>query len=87
VRDEKETSVAKDFLLERQRAYQKLFGNKSDPAVKLVLQDLARFCRKSASCFSENPRLHSLFEGRREVCLRIDEHVDLSFEDLWEIYS
>ncbi len=43
-----------------------------------VLLDLSEFCRANESCFHENERLHALAEGRREVWLRIQEHIHLT---------
>lgn len=43
-----------------------------------VLVDLAEFCRANESCFHQDPRVHAALEGRREVWLRIQEHVHLT---------
>ncbi len=43
-----------------------------------VLLDLAEFCRANESCFHEDPRMHAALEGRREVWLRIQEHIHLT---------
>jgi hypothetical protein len=40
-----------------------------------ALLDLAEFCRANESCFHEDPRMHAALEGRREVWLRIQEHI------------
>jgi len=79
------------FLLDRQRAYRKVFaldGSESQTnAVKLVLKDLTRFCRANESCFDSDPRIHAALEGRREVYLRIKQHTDLDQQTLWETLS
>jgi len=77
---------AKNFLFSRQHSYQLTF-KKDDMAVKNVLADLAKFCRANESSFNPDPRIHSILEGRREVWLRIINHLNLSSQDLWELYS
>lgn len=81
-RDKKEK--AKAFLFQRQKAYQLVF-NRESQAVQQVLSDLAKFCRASESTFEVDPRMHALLEGRREVFLRIAEHLELSSEVLYEL--
>lgn len=79
-----------DFLEQRKRAYQVAFGN---PAGAAALEDLAVFCRATETCVVA-PRGQSLdlnrtlvVEGRREVYLRIREHLDLTAEQLFELYA
>ena len=81
-----ERSKARAYLLERQQAYRQVFNPDSKP-VKLVLLDLKRFCRESTSCFDPDPRIHAVFEGRREVILRIREHISLSPDELLTLYG
>jgi len=76
---------AKSHLLERQRAYKRVFDDKNK-AVKAVLEDLGMFCRAYRSCFDPDARIHAVFEGRREVILRIEDHLKLSQEELWKQY-
>lgn len=57
-------------LEQRQAAYQAI------PPDALI--DLAEFCRANESCFHEDPRIHAALEGRREVWLRIQEHIHLT---------
>lgn len=71
-------------LMGRRHQYQLTF--RSPPGQK-VLADLARFCRAHRSTFHEDARAHALAEGRREVFLRITEHLQLSPEELWRLYS
>lgn len=71
-----------DFLFQRKRAYQLWFGS---PAGQEVLRDLAQFCRADKSCFDPDPRVHAGLEGRREVWLRIMEHLHLSPEQLYAL--
>ena len=52
-----------------------------------VLMDLAEFCRANTSCFHADPRLHALAEGRREVWLRIANHINLKEHELFTLLS
>jgi hypothetical protein len=74
---------ARNFLSGRQRAYKLTFGG---VAGDTVLQDLAQFCRANESCFHPDARASALMEGRREVWLRIKEHLDLTEEQLTELH-
>lgn len=74
---------AKDYLFERKRAYDVTFKNVSG---EIVLQDLARFCRANESCFNADARLHALAEGRREVWLRIQRHLNMTPEQLAQLH-
>ena len=75
---------AKDFLFGRQRAYQQTF-DLNNPENLAVLSDLAKFCRAHESTFHQDPRAHALAEGRREVWLRIQNHLRMDSESLWKI--
>jgi hypothetical protein len=79
-------SKVKEFLAARQQAYQWVF-NEEDQFAKAVLKDLALFCRENKSCFHVDSRMHAVLEGRREVMLRIREHCNLDFKELWAIYG
>ena len=74
----------KHALLMRQYHYKLWF--QSPPGVE-VLKDLCRFCRMHESTFHADPRIHALLEGRREVVLRIAYHLNLTPDQLWELYS
>lgn len=54
---------------------------------KEVLCDLAIFCRANESTFNSDDRLHAVAEGRREVWLRIQKHLQLNDEELLNIYG
>jgi hypothetical protein len=75
---------AKAFLSGRRHAYQVTFDG---PEGRKVLLDLARFCRAHESTFHENERLSNQLDGRREVWLRIQQHMNMTDEDLWELYG
>lgn len=76
----------KDFLLNRQLAYQNTFVAGS-PAADKVLKDLARFCRAHNTTFHPDPRMHAILEGRREVFLRIERFLKLTPEEVWELHG
>ncbi len=71
-------------LGDRRYAYASIFKG---PTGSVVLKDLARFCRAHESTFHTDARAHAVTEGRREVWLRIQHHLKLSPEQLWELYS
>lgn len=76
-----------DFLRFRKRAYQLVF-RKDQPAVMEVLEDLAKFCRANESCVVPGDRDRTLMlEGRREVWLRVQQHLGLTDEQLFSLYS
>lgn len=78
--------TAKDFFRSRKIAYEFVFG-KEDKAVELVLRDLAKFCRANKTCFNADVRIHANLEGRREVFLRIMEHLKLTPDEYWDKYG
>lgn len=75
---------ARTSLRDRQSNYQTVFLN---PKGEKVLADLAKFCRAHESTFHPDPRVQAALEGRREVWLRIQEHLKLDPDKLWAIYS
>lgn len=74
----------KTFLRDRSIAYQITF-NKESRHANAVLKDLARFCRAADTTFHTDPRVHAILEGRREVWLRIQNHLNLTPEEIWEL--
>ncbi len=79
-----EVKKARDYLAQRKRAYGLTFDSVSG---ETVLKDLASFCRANESCFHPDPRVHAVMEGRREVWLRIQEHLKLTNEQMLSIYT
>jgi hypothetical protein len=75
---------AKAILHSRKQAYETVFSGEGID-VKMVLKDLAQFCRANQTTFSEDPRLHALLEGRREVWLRIQKYLNTTPDELWEL--
>lgn len=77
------------FIGARQQAYVITFGSrvKRSGAQKAVLADLAKFCRAHTTTWDDNQRKSDVLIGRREVFLRIQEHLQLSTEELAELYA
>jgi hypothetical protein len=74
-----------NFVSTRKRAYQLVW---TSPAWREVLNDLSIFCRANETCVIPNDRDKTLvLEGRREVWLRIQQHLHLTPEQLVALYS
>ena len=76
----------REFLSGRKQAYVRVF-NKQDRFANEVLKDLATFCRATETTFHADPYMRSQLDGRREVWLRIQHHLQLTDDELWERYS
>ena len=76
----------KQYLANRAAAYRRVFNRESFDT-DVVLADLARFCRATASTAHTDPYMAARLDGRREVWLRIAEHLNMSTEDLYRRYS
>lgn len=74
----------RQFLQHRQRAYHQCFGS---PAGNEVLVDLAKFCRAAETCYHDDPRKHAVLEGRREVFIRIADHMNLTVDQIYALYA
>jgi len=70
----------------RSYAYRMVF-DAENVNTKKVLSDLAKFCRATQSCFGKDDRTSAVLEGRREVWLRIQNHLKFSEEELYEMYQ
>ncbi len=69
------------------KCYAYVFGLQN-PANIEVLIDLARFCRANESCVVPGDRDRTLMlEGRREVWLRIQQHLGLTEDQAFSLYS
>lgn len=77
-------SKLRTVLMGRRHHYRLTFLS---PPGQKVLKDLARFCRANVSTFHEDARLHAVAEGRREVWLRIANHLNMTPDELWKLYS
>ena len=74
------------FIKDRKRAYQLTF-QLNQPANVAVLEDLAKFCRAHESTFHPDARIAANLDGRREVFLRIANHMGLTTEELVILYA
>ena len=77
---------AKNFIRGRAGAYHRVFV-KGGVDTNVVLADLAKFCRATESTFHANPAISDRLNGRREVFLRIQEHLNLSTDELFQLYG
>lgn len=68
----------------RSRAYFRVFRS---PDGAEVLKDLAKFCRANHTTSHDTPTGMATLEGRRQVFLRIIEHLQKTPEELYEIYG
>lgn len=75
----------KNFFLKRTIAYNKVFAKES-PYTHDVLSDLAKFCRAYETSFHPNPHVQAALEGRREVWLRIQEHLNLTSDQIYALH-
>lgn len=71
------------FVKFRRSSYKQTFDT---AAGRKVLADLKRFCRATVPTADvNNERVTYMLEGRREVWLRIQAHLQLSDEDIHEL--
>ncbi len=77
---------ARAFLFGRRDAFRRTF-HLDNADNRVVLEDLARFCRAHASTGHLDSHIAARLDGRREVWLRIQQHVNLTDEQLWKLYS
>lgn len=66
-------------IVEHQKAYHLSFSG-----ADIVLADLGRFCHAADTCFDADPRIHAVYEGRREVWLRIQDMMNLTVEQIFD---
>lgn len=78
--------ASREFLFRRRTAYVRVFDFDNANA-NAVLADLFKFCRAEESTFHLDPRAEGRLDGRREVWLRIQHHLRLTPEQLWQLYS
>lgn len=75
------------YVTGRSTAYRLTF-NDEQPADVAVQKDLARFCRANETCVVPgDPVATAILEGRREVWLRIQQHKNLTPEQLFRLYG
>lgn len=81
------TDQATRTLRIRRDAYIRFFGGTGQPGDKrMVMEDLRKFCRGGETPWDNDPRVHALLTGRFEVYRRIQDHLELEFDDLLERY-
>jgi hypothetical protein len=87
-------SNIRNFILKRRQAYRALFlgGGQLNPAARIVLSDLRGFCRATVSTTIVSPVTRQVdpiasaqAEGRREVWLRITQHLHIDDADLYKL--
>ncbi len=76
----------KRFLSGRKGAYARTFNIESRDA-QAVLVDLSKFCRAHKSTAHPDPHMAARLDGRREVWLRIQQHLNLDDETLWLLFG
>jgi hypothetical protein len=74
------------FLGLRKKSYQSVFGP-AGAAGSDAMKDLARFCFAFETCTSPDPHLTMLKSCRRDVWLRIQQHLHLQPEELAALYK
>lgn len=78
-------SKIKQLFRARKTAYLQTFNN--GKASKAVLIDLAKFCRANESTFNKDERLSLILEGRKEVWLRIQNYLNLTQDELFDLHQ
>ena len=73
------------------RTTERIGRRKADYTIGLgltALKDIARFCRAAETTFhpTQDARTQAMLEGRRQVWLRIEQHLKLSPEELLVVY-
>lgn len=77
---------AEQIVTVRKAQYCRVFNTASKDVVA-VLEDLAQFCRAHSSTYDPDPRLADRLDGRREVWLRLQQHLQLTDQQLWSLYK
>lgn len=77
-----QAQAAFDYIRHRRYHYGQLFNRENEHA-RAVIEDLKQFCRADESCFSTEPYVMALMEGRREVWLRISNHLTMTDAQLF----
>ena len=74
----------REFLTRRKQSYKQVF---SGIYGERVLADLAKFCRANKSTFHADPRVEGVLQGRREVWLRVTQHLSLTEDELLALFN
>lgn len=83
------TQRQKDYLERRANAYKAVFrpGERSQSDIDIVLKDMALFCRAMTTRYDPEQKKQDMLEGRAEVFYRIKEHVGLTLDELFRLYT
>lgn len=76
------------FKLARSRAYRRVFareGGRFDRSAEIVLADLRDYCRANAAAWDRDARISDRLAGRRDVWLRISEHLNLTDDEILKL--
>ena len=79
-------SKVKSLFHKRKMAYCRTLNKESQEA-RVVLEDLAKFCRAYDSTFAPSERVSNLLEGRREVWLRIQNYLKLTPDEIYDLHQ
>lgn len=71
-------------MTDRKRSYQLALKS---PAGEAVMKDLGLFCCGKVTTYREARDLTMLLEGRRQVLLRIQQHLELEAAQLIKLYD
>jgi hypothetical protein len=68
------------------RQWKNAFGVFGSPDGQLILQDLMEFCHFLDDTFNMDSHVRALYEGRRQVFLRIIKNLNLTTEEVMKLY-
>ena len=75
----------KKAIRSRGLAYKRTFAGEIDQ--RIVMKDLARFCYAHKTTFHPDAKVQQHREGRREVWLRIQSHINLTEDELFDLFE
>jgi hypothetical protein len=75
-----------DIIRHRRQGYLNTF-KKDDRFANIVLADLARFCRAGETPYHTDQRMTDILIGRREVWLRIAQHLNMDESELYDLLA
>jgi len=76
---------AVDVIRRRKAAFRETF-DENNLSNQMVMEDLARFCRAGQTTFHADARIDALLQGRKEVWLRIANHLGLDETELVDLF-
>lgn len=79
-------SAVMKMIRRRKFAYNMVFA-RENKYTHVVLTDLARFCRAHETTFHQNDRMHAILEGRREVFLKIQQYLNLTEDEIYQLHK